>query len=126
MYRDSYPIPNLFIPSLYYSLLFNSKILVSFFYCMHACTVTRCTIVMVVLIPKIGFSTWTIIPMNKHSPIMYKCISPLLIENTVVVCMKSTLFTYSNVQKYLPLKYVLFTIILTLECMLAPSNPRGV
>ena len=55
MCSDSYPIPILsffFLYHPYYPLLFNSKnfsfsTLLSFFYCMHACTATRRPILMV-------------------------------------------------------------------------------
>ena len=72
---------------------------------MHACTVQYTVADSAVssnggLATKIGFvlgQSWMVIPMNKHSPVMRKCLSPLLIENAVVY-MKSTLFTNSYVQ----------------------------
>ena len=86
--------------------------LVSFlFYCMHACTVTRCTVVIVVWPPRyIGLvlgQSWMVIPMNKLSPVVCKC---MLIENAVVY-MKNTLFTKSYVQKYFLLYFIVRIVI---------------
>ena len=92
MCSDLYPIPILSLFFLYHPIpyfliqrIFSFSSLLPFL--LHACMYSH----QVYnsnggLAPKIWLSIWT--PMNKHSPIMCKCISPLqcmLIENAVVV-----------------------------------------
>ena len=111
MCSDSYPIPILSLFFLYHSYIPYFLIqrifhfLVSFLFLLHACLYSyQVSNSNSGLAPKIGLllgQSRIVIPINKHSP----GISPLqcmLIENAVVY-MKSTLFTNSYVQEYLPL-----------------------